>query len=81
MKSIEDLTEQVLQCTQCKSEGEIMIDQDRMKSIKIERHLLTVKHIKHLEEEISKLMKQKAELQDQVDRYVDKEMKNDTKTG
>jgi phage terminase Nu1 subunit (DNA packaging protein) len=58
-----------------------MIDQDRMKSIKIERHLLTVKHIKHLEEEISKLMKQKAELQDQVDRYVDKEMKNDTKTG
>ena len=77
MKSIEDLTEQVLQCTQCHSQGEIMIDQDRMKSIKIEQHLLTVKHIRHLEEEISKLMKQKAELQDQVDRYVDKEMKND----
>ena len=54
-----------------------MIDQDRMKSIKIEQHLLTVKHIRHLEKEISKLMKQKAELQDQVDKYVDKEMKND----
>ena len=76
MKSIEDLTEQVLQCTQCDSQGEIMIDQDRMKNIKIEKHLLTVKHIRHLEEEISKLMKQKATLQDQVDAFT-KEKESD----
>ena len=54
-----------------------MIDQDRMKTLKIEKHMLTVKHIRQLESEIENLMKQKAMLQDQVDKYVDKEVKND----
>ena len=54
-----------------------MIDQDRMKTLKTEQHILTVKHIRKLESEIENLMKQKAMLQDQVDKYVDKDVKND----
>ena len=76
-KSIDQLIDIVQQCTQCDSQGEIMIDQDRMKTLKTEQHILTVKHIRKLESEIENLMKQKAMLQDQVDKYVDKEVKND----
>ena len=51
-----------------------MIDQGRMKSLDAEKRLLTVSHIKKLEGEIEKLMKQKAELQDLLDKKIDKEM-------
>ncbi len=52
-----------------------MLDEGRVKSLEMEKKLLTIQHIKKLETEISRLMKQKAELQDQVDKYVDKELK------
>ena len=66
----------VVQCPQCDSEGEIeMMDEGRIKTIEAEQRKLTVEHIKKLEEEIQRLMKQKAELQDQVDQYIDKETK------
>jgi hypothetical protein len=35
---------------------------------------LKTEHVKKLEIEIEKLMKQKAVLQDQLDKYIDKEM-------
>jgi predicted nuclease with TOPRIM domain len=66
----------VVQCPQCESEGEInMLDEARLKSIEAEQRKLTVEHIKKLEQEIQRLMKQKAELQDQVDKQTDKEIK------
>ena len=74
MKSIEDQTEVIHQCPQCDSQGEIMIDEQRMKSLEIEKKLLAVSHVKKLEFEIENLMKQKAQLQDQLDKYINKEM-------
>ena len=66
----------VVQCPQCESEGEIeMMDEGRIKTMESEQRKLNVEHIKKLEEEIQRLMKQKAELQDQVDKYIDKETK------
>jgi RNA processing factor Prp31 len=66
----------VVQCPQCESEGEIeMMDEGRIKTMEAEQRRLTIEHIKKLEEEIQRLMKQKAELQDQVDKYIDKETK------
>ena len=66
----------VVQCPQCDSEGEIeMMDEGRIKTMEAEQRRLTIIHIKKLEEEIQRLMKQKAELQDQVDKYIDKETK------
>ena len=66
----------VVQCPQCDSEGEIeMMDEARVKTMEAEQRRLTIEHIKKLEEEIQRLMKQKAELQDQVDKYIDKETK------
>ena len=66
----------VVQCPLCESEGEIeMMDEGRIKTMEAEQRKLTVEHIKKLEEEIQRLMKQKAELQDQVDKYIDKETK------
>ena len=66
----------VVQCPQCDSEGEIeMMDEGRVKTMEAEQRRLTIEHIKKLEEEIQRLMKQKAELQDQVDKYIDKETK------
>ena len=65
----------VVQCPQCDSEGEIeMMDEGRIKTIEAEQRKLTIEHIKKLEQEIQRLMKQKAELQDQVDKYIDKEV-------
>ena len=66
MKSIDDLTEVVQQCTQCDSQGEIMIDEPRFKNIQKERDLLSVAHIKKLEEEIDMLRKQKIYLQSKL---------------
>ena len=67
MNSIEDPTEVIHQCPQCDSQGEIMIDEQRMKSIlQKERDLLSVEHIRKLQEEIDMLRKQKIYLQSQL---------------
>ena len=49
------------------------MDKERIKVLQAEQRKLTVEHIKKLENEINQLMKQKAELQDQVDKYINKE--------
>jgi hypothetical protein len=67
MNSIENPTEVIHQCPQCDSQGEIMIDEQRMKSIlQKERDLLSVEHIRKLQEEIDMLRKQKIYLQSQL---------------
>ena len=66
MNSIEDQTEVIHQCPQCDSQGEIMIDEQRFKNIQKERDLLSVAHIRKLEEEIDMLRKQKIYLQSQL---------------
>ena len=67
MDSIENPTETIHQCPQCNSQGEIMIDEQRMKSIlQKERDLLSVEHIRKLQEEIDMLRKQKIYLQSQL---------------
>ena len=64
--SIENPTETIHQCPQCKSQGELMIDEPRFKNIQKERDLLSVAHIKKLEEEIDMLRKQKIYLQSKL---------------
>ena len=81
MKSIEDLTEVVQQCTQCDSQGEIMIDKERLESIlnknnvslNTERLILDSKLvqelngiIKKLNDEVDMLTKQKVYLQSKL---------------
>ena len=66
MDSIENPMETIHQCPQCDSEGEIMIDEPRFKNIQKERDLLSVAHIKKLEEEIDMLRKQKIYLQSKL---------------
>ena len=64
--SIENPTETIHQCPQCNSQGEIMIDEPRFKNIQKERDLLSVTHIRKLEEEIDMLRKQKIYLQSKL---------------
>jgi excinuclease UvrABC ATPase subunit len=64
-ESIENPIDIVQQCTQCNSQGEIMIDVT-YKNIEKERYLLSVAHIKKLEEEIDMLRKQKIYLQSKL---------------
>ena len=59
-------TEMTHQCPQCDSQGEIMIDEVRFKDIQKERDLLSVAHIRKLEEEIDMLRKQKIYLQSKL---------------
>ena len=67
MDSVENPTETIHQCPQCESQGEIMIDEQRMKSVlQKERDLLSVEHIRKLQEEIDMLRKQKIYLQSQL---------------
>jgi len=65
-ESIDNPTEIINQCPQCNSQGEIMIDEPRFKNIQKERDLLSVAHIKKLEEEIDMLRKQKIYLQSKL---------------
>ena len=58
-----------------------MIDEQRFKTIFDQereayryRDKLSIEHVKKLENTIEKLMKDKAVLQDQLDKYIDKEM-------
>ncbi len=69
----------VVQCPQCDSEGEIeVMDEGRIKTMEAEQRKLTIATHQKLEEEIQRLMKQKAELQDQVDKYTEKENENNS---
>ena len=65
-ESVDNPTEIINQCPLCKSQGEIMIDEPRFKNIQKERDLLSVAHIKKLEEEIDMLRKQKIYLQSKL---------------
>ena len=65
-ESIENPTETIHQCPQCNSQGEIMIDEPRFKNIQKERDLLTIAHVRKLEEEIDMLRKQKIYLQSKL---------------
>jgi DNA-directed RNA polymerase subunit RPC12/RpoP len=58
--------ETIYQCPQCNSRGEVMIDEPRFKNIQKERDLLSVAHIRKLEEEIDMLRKQKIYLQSKL---------------
>ena len=78
-KSIENPTEVVQQCTLCNSQGEIMIDEQRSKSIETERLTLESVLVKQLNgiikkqnDEIDMLIKQKKFLQSKL-----RERKND----
>ena len=58
-----------------------MMDEQRLKTIFDQerekyryRDKLTIEHVKTLEKQIEILMKDKAVLQDQLDKYIDKEM-------
>jgi len=58
-----------------------MMDEQRLKTIFDQerekyryRDKLTIEHVQKLEKQIENLMKDKAVLQDQLDRYIDKEM-------
>ena len=80
-ESIENPTEIIHQCPQCNSQGEIMIDEQRIKTIFDQerenykyRNKLTIDHVKTLEKQIEILIKDKAMLQDQLDKYINKEM-------
>ena len=84
-ESIENPIETVQQCAMCNSKGELMMDKERLENIyknhvvnehtkRTEWMKLKTEHVKKLEVEIEKLMKQKAMLQDQLDKYIDKEM-------
>jgi len=80
-ESIENPIDIVQQCTMCNSEGELMIDEQRIKTIFDQerenyryRNKLTIDHVKTLEKQIENLIKDKAMLQDQLDKYINKEM-------
>jgi hypothetical protein len=73
MKSIDDLTEVVQQCTMCNSEGETMIDEQRSKSIETQRLSLESTLVRKLNgiikkqnDEIDMLIKQKQFLQSKL---------------
>ena len=80
-ESIENPIDIVQQCTMCNSQGELMIDEQRFKSIFDKereayryRDKLSVEHVKKLENTIEQLMRDKAALQDQLDKHIDKQM-------
>jgi hypothetical protein len=73
MKSIEDPTEVVQQCTMCNSEGETMIDEQRSTSIETQRLSLESTLVRRLNgiikkqnDEIDMLIKQKEFLQSKL---------------
>ena len=72
-ESTENLTETIYQCPQCESQGEIMMDEQRSKSIETQRLTLEsalVKElngiIKKLNDEVDMLTKQKQFLQSKL---------------
>src|SRR5210317_576857 len=80
-ESIENPTETIQQCPLCDSQGEIMIDRQRMNSIKTERLMLESKLVKELNgvikklnDEVDMLTKQKIYLQSKLKEKNNKEM-------
>ena len=72
-QSVDNPTEEVLQCPLCNSEGELMIDQERINSITTQRLMLESKLlkelngvIKKLNDEVDMLTKQKVYLQSKL---------------
>ena len=72
-ESTENLTETIYQCPQCESQGEIMMDEQRSKSIETQRLTLESVLVKELNgiikkqnDEIDKLIKQKEFLQSKL---------------
>ena len=70
-ESIENPTETIQQCPLCDSQGEIMIDRQRMNSIKTERLMLESRLVKELNGVIKKL-------NDEVDMLRDKLKEKET---
>ena len=52
-----------------------MIDESRMKSLKVEKELLAVSHIRRLEKEIDELIKQKTYVQEELEKMKKEESK------
>ena len=52
-----------------------MIDESRIKSLKVERELLAVSHIRRLEKEIDELIKQKTYVQEELEKMKKEESK------
>jgi len=52
-----------------------MIDESRMKSLKVEKELLAVSHIRRLEKEIDELIKQKSYVQEELEKMKKEESK------
>ena len=72
-KSVDNPEDVIEQCPMCHSQGEIMIDRQRMNSIKTERLLLESKLVKELNgvikklnDEVDMLTKQKIYLQSKL---------------
>ena len=53
-----------------------MIDESRMKSLKVERELLAVSHIRRLEKEIDELIKQKSYVQEELEKMLSAELED-----
>ena len=80
-KSIDNPEDTIKQCPMCNSQGEIMIDGQRMNSIKTERLMLESKLVKQLNgvikklnDEVDMLTKQKIYLQSKLKEKNNKEM-------
>ena len=80
-ESVENPKDIIEQCPMCHSQGEIMIDRQRMNSIKTERLLLESKLVKELNgvikklnDEVDMLTKQKIYLQSKLKEKNNKEM-------
>ena len=80
-ESVENPKDIIEQCPMCRSQGEIMIDRQRMNSIKTERLLLESKLVKELNgvikklnDEVDMLTKQKIYLQSKLKEKNNKEM-------
>jgi hypothetical protein len=80
-QSVENPKEEVLQCPLCNSEGELMMDQERMNSITTQRLMLESKLVKELNvvikklnDEVDMLTKQKIYLQSKLKEKNNKEM-------
>jgi uncharacterized protein YbaR (Trm112 family) len=72
-QSIDNPVDEILQCPLCNSEGELMMDQERMNSITTQRLMLESKLVKELNgvikklnDEVDMLTKQKIYLQSKL---------------
>ena len=83
-QSIDNPVDEILQCPLCNSEGELMMDQERMNSITTQRLMLESKLVKELNgvikklnDEVDMLTKQKIYLQSKLKEKTKKENENE----